>query len=344
MLRTGRRQGAAGRARHCRWIWCRFTAHKLYGPKGIGALYVRARGTAPLQPLIFGGGQEAGLRPGTLATHQIAGFGVACELAARELRAGGRAAHGAARAAVARACTAGRRALNGAAAPRVPGILNVSFEGVEGESLVTGLRGAGGLDRRGVQLGLRGALLRAAGPRARRTAGGRARCASASGAIPATPTSTSPPPPCVARSSGCAELSPAAGSRRGAGAMARIGAAAAGEAVVTGEAGGPQQEAWVRFHLLVARRHCEERTFPGPGLPPYSGCGRLADALSCPAGARAALVPGTPGEWARALRRAGGEARPPAGDRRRLARLSWTWPRTGRGRRSARMRRAWQFH
>src|SRR5271170_3614436 len=62
-----------------------FTAHKLYGPKGIGALYVRRGARALLQPLIFGGGQERGLRPGTLAVHQIAGFGSACEIAAREL-------------------------------------------------------------------------------------------------------------------------------------------------------------------------------------------------------------------------------------------------------------------
>ena len=62
-----------------------FTAHKLYGPKGIGALYVRSGARALLQPLIYGGGQERALRPGTLATHQIVGLGAACELAARAL-------------------------------------------------------------------------------------------------------------------------------------------------------------------------------------------------------------------------------------------------------------------
>ncbi|MFZ0007245.1 MAG: aminotransferase class V-fold PLP-dependent enzyme, partial [Steroidobacteraceae bacterium] len=62
-----------------------FTAHKLYGPKGIGALYVRRAAQHLVQPLMFGGGQEAGFRPGTLATHQIVGFGAACALAAREL-------------------------------------------------------------------------------------------------------------------------------------------------------------------------------------------------------------------------------------------------------------------
>lgn len=59
------------------------SGHKLYAPKGIGALIVRRRGfaKAPLKPIMFGGGQEKGLRPGTLAVPLIAGFGLACELA-----------------------------------------------------------------------------------------------------------------------------------------------------------------------------------------------------------------------------------------------------------------------
>ena len=64
-----------------------FTAHKLYGPKGIGALYVQPRAASALQPLMFGGGQERGLRSGTLPTHQIVGFGAACELAAQSMAA-----------------------------------------------------------------------------------------------------------------------------------------------------------------------------------------------------------------------------------------------------------------
>jgi cysteine desulfurase len=59
------------------------SAHKLYGPKGIGALIVRRRKykRVPIEPLMVGGGQERGLRPGTLPVHQIAGFGVAAKLA-----------------------------------------------------------------------------------------------------------------------------------------------------------------------------------------------------------------------------------------------------------------------
>jgi cysteine desulfurase len=115
-----------------------FTAHKLYGPKGIGALYVRAGSRARLRPLTFGGGQERGLRPGTLPTHQMVGFALACTLArkrhgepARLTRLRDRLWSGLAR-------LEGVH-LNGAAAMRIPDILSVSFEGLDGESLVTGL-------------------------------------------------------------------------------------------------------------------------------------------------------------------------------------------------------------
>ncbi|NLG76808.1 MAG: IscS subfamily cysteine desulfurase [Xanthomonadaceae bacterium] len=111
------------------------TAHKSYGPKGVGALYVRRNPPVGLRPLIFGGGQELGLRSGTLPTHQIVGMGLACEIAEREREAD-----------VARICALrerlwtgisklGRVELNGHRTQRVCGVLNVSFHGVEGESL-----------------------------------------------------------------------------------------------------------------------------------------------------------------------------------------------------------------
>lgn len=65
------------------------SAHKIYAPKGVGALIVRKRGflRPPLKPLMFGGGQEKGLRPGTLPVQLIAGFGLACEIASRDSQA-----------------------------------------------------------------------------------------------------------------------------------------------------------------------------------------------------------------------------------------------------------------
>jgi cysteine desulfurase len=116
-----------------------FTAHKLYGPKGIGALYFAPSRRASLQPLMFGGGQERGLRPGTLAVHQIVGFGVACELAGEAWQRD--AAHCErlrARLWQGLECIDGVL-LNGHPTRRVAGILNVSFTGIEGESLLMGL-------------------------------------------------------------------------------------------------------------------------------------------------------------------------------------------------------------
>ena len=116
-----------------------FTAHKLYGPKGIGALYFRPEWRAALQPLIHGGGQERGLRSGTLPVHQIVGFGLTCELARAE-----QAADAQRIAALRVQLWEGLRGiegalLNGHPTQRVPGILNVSFSGLEGESLLAGL-------------------------------------------------------------------------------------------------------------------------------------------------------------------------------------------------------------
>jgi cysteine desulfurase len=118
-----------------------FSAHKLYGPKGAGALYVRRQPRAKLNPQLHGGGHERGLRSGTLPTHQIAGFGEACRLARMAL------ASEPARIAALRDRLWAALVdlpeiwLNGAEAPRVAGILNLSVGGVDGEALLADLDG-----------------------------------------------------------------------------------------------------------------------------------------------------------------------------------------------------------
>ena len=114
------------------------TGHKLYGPKGSGAIYVRKH--ARVEPLIVGGGQERGMRSGTLNVPGIVGLGAACAICAAEMaeetsRVGGlrdRLLHGL------RAELDGV-AVNGTLDPRLPNNLHVSFEGVDGESLLIGI-------------------------------------------------------------------------------------------------------------------------------------------------------------------------------------------------------------
>lgn len=116
-----------------------FSAHKVYGPKGIGALYVRRRPAVKLTAQIHGGGHERGMRSGTLATHQIVGMGAAFELAQQTMQDE-----------QARLCQLrdslwhGLRdlkgiVLNGHEQRRLYNILNVSFDGVDGESLINAL-------------------------------------------------------------------------------------------------------------------------------------------------------------------------------------------------------------
>jgi cysteine desulfurase len=116
------------------------TAHKIYGPKGIGALYVRRKPPLGIKPLIYGGGQEYGLRSGTLATHQIVGMGLAFEIAERE-RQQDVERIGALRDKLwAGISEVGDVVLNGHPQLRTAGLLNVSFRGIEGESLQFALR------------------------------------------------------------------------------------------------------------------------------------------------------------------------------------------------------------
>jgi len=116
------------------------SGHKIYGPKGIGALYVRSGAAGRVEPIIHGGGHERGMRSGTLPTHQIAGMGEAFRLAAIEMAAETERLRGLRDRLWAGTCRLGGVLLNGHPEARIPGILNVSFEGVEGESLLFALR------------------------------------------------------------------------------------------------------------------------------------------------------------------------------------------------------------
>ena len=116
------------------------SAHKMYGPKGIGALYVGRKPRIRLQALIHGGGHERGMRSGTLATHQIVGMGEAANIAMEEMDSERD-----------RLISLRERLwsgvkdleavqINGDFDQRLPGVLNISFSFVEGESLIMSLK------------------------------------------------------------------------------------------------------------------------------------------------------------------------------------------------------------
>ncbi|MYB89354.1 MAG: IscS subfamily cysteine desulfurase [Proteobacteria bacterium] len=116
------------------------SAHKVYGPKGIGALYVRRKPRVRIEAQIHGGGHERGMRSGTLATHQIVGMGEAFRIAKEEMAADNE-----------RILMLRNRLLNGLKdideiyingdlEQRIPGNLNVSFNFIEGESLIMALK------------------------------------------------------------------------------------------------------------------------------------------------------------------------------------------------------------
>ncbi|MBV2133842.1 IscS subfamily cysteine desulfurase [Pseudomonas sp. MAP12] len=117
-----------------------FSAHKTYGPKGIGALYVQRKPRVRIEAQMHGGGHERGMRSGTLATHQIVGMGEAFRIAKEEM-----AADNVRIKALADRFQAGLEGmeevyLNGSATARVPHNLNLSFNYVEGESLIMALK------------------------------------------------------------------------------------------------------------------------------------------------------------------------------------------------------------
>ena len=112
------------------------TAHKIYGPKGIGALYVRRKPRVRLEAQMHGGGHERGMRSGTLATHQIVGMGEAFAIAQTEMSEDNKRIEQLRDRLLAGFADMEEVVINGDLDRRIPGNLNISFNYVEGESLM----------------------------------------------------------------------------------------------------------------------------------------------------------------------------------------------------------------
>ena len=117
-----------------------FSAHKIYGPKGIGALYIRRKPRIRLQPLFHGGGQERGIRAGTLPTHQIVGMGEAFRIANEQMEIDHQRLLNFRSTLWNGLKDMEEIYVNGAISNSFPGIFNLSFNFVEGESLIMALK------------------------------------------------------------------------------------------------------------------------------------------------------------------------------------------------------------
>ena len=117
-----------------------FSAHKTYGPKGIGALFVRRKPRVRIEALIHGGGHERGMRSGTLPTHQIVGMGAAFKIAKEEMESDHTKIKSYHEKFLKEAMKIEHAYINGDVNNKVPNILNISFNFVEGESLIMGLK------------------------------------------------------------------------------------------------------------------------------------------------------------------------------------------------------------
>ncbi len=265
-----------------------FTGHKLYGPKGVGALYVRDGARARLQPIAFGGGQERGLRPGTLPTHQIVGLGAACDLARRGLPAEHARLAGLRERLWQGLAPLGGVHANAEGAPCVPGILNVSFEGVEGESLVTGL------PELAISTGSACNSASAEPSYVLRALGRDTQLAQSSLRLSfgrfSLPEHIDLAVNAISREvTRLRMLSPASEPGH-----------SADPAEVVGEAGGPGQEVWVRFRLSVRDGSVKGALFKAYGCPhTLAVAAWVAERLR--GRSRADLAPGTPAEWAETL-------------------------------------------
>ena len=116
-------------------------SHKTYGPKGIGALFVRRKPRVRLEAQMHGGGHERGMRSGTLATHQIVGMGLAYEIAGKEMAEEGERIRMLHKRLLDGLTGIEQVFVNGDLEHRVPHNLNISFNYVEGESLIMGVKG-----------------------------------------------------------------------------------------------------------------------------------------------------------------------------------------------------------
>ncbi len=117
-----------------------FSAHKTYGPKGVGALFVRRRPRVRIEAQIHGGGHERGMRSGTLATHQIVGMGEAFRIAKLEMQKDKEKIIDIHKYFLNEVTKIEEIYINGDLSNKVPHILNVSFNFIEGESLIMGLK------------------------------------------------------------------------------------------------------------------------------------------------------------------------------------------------------------
>ncbi len=117
------------------------TAHKTYGPKGVGALFVRRKPRVRLEAQMHGGGHERGMRSGTLPTHQIVGMGEAYRIAKQEMHAENERIRSLQQRLLTGLSDIEEVFLNGHPEKRVPHNLNMSFNFVEGESLIMGIKG-----------------------------------------------------------------------------------------------------------------------------------------------------------------------------------------------------------
>jgi cysteine desulfurase len=295
------------------------SAHKIHGPKGIGALFVRAGTKAPLTPLMFGGGQESGIRPGTLPTHQIAGFGLACELAGAALQSDTVRITRWRDELWSRLESLGGVTMNGERAPRVPHILNLSFDGVEGESLVSALPGLAVSTGAACNsaLGEPSYVLRALGRTVRqaesalRFSFGRFTTADdieaaatqvrqavqrLRGISPAATVTPEVQTPLAVQADTFSPLTRELFSHLE---CAGVLPDTAGT-VLRAEAGRESGEAWVRLHLLVHDDTVIEARFQALGCPhTVATASWLAKQLA--GRKRAAAQPGSPAEWARTL-------------------------------------------